>query len=104
MRLILLGAIFVSSFALANVARAATISPDTDASGLFEVVAQRDITVGTDPRTDPGVAVQTSYFGFREMTAGVRSETPFAPEMPQVGPRHEVSLPPEEFVALTTRR
>src|SRR5690242_17387149 len=62
----ILGALFVSAFGLAGQLHAAAISPDADTSAMFTVIGKTE-AAGTDPRVDPDVAVQTSYFGFREM-------------------------------------
>lgn len=104
LKLILMGAILVAAFGFTGHAQAAVISPDTDTSGLFKIMAEREITTGTDPRSDADVAVQTSYFAFREANVSARPETPFAPEMPQVGPRQQFSLDPQEMVSLVPRR
>ncbi len=101
----MLGAMFVSALGFPGLVQAASISPDTDTSALFNVIAKREMTVGTDPRMDLGVAVQTSYFEFREAALTVRpSGTPFAPEMPQVAPREVAILPLEEITPINARR
>jgi len=104
LKLIMLGAIFVSAFGLAGHIQAGSISPETDTSALFDVIAKREATAGTDPQSNAAVAIQTSYFEFREATLVARPETPFAPEMPPVGPREEFVLPAEETAILITRR
>jgi len=102
--MIMLGAIFVSAFGLAGHIQAGSISPETDTSALFDVIAKREATMGTDPQLNAVTAIQTSYFGFREASLVARPETPFAPEMPPVGPREEFGPPPEETAVLVTRR
>ena len=104
LRLILMGAIFVATLGFNGQAHAAVISPDPDTSGLFQVMAVREITTGTDPRSDAVVAVQSSYFEYRESNVVPRPETLFAPEMPQVGPRQQFRLDAEETVSFISRR
>lgn len=104
LKLILMGAIFVATFGFTGRVQAAVISPDPDTAGLFNVLAEREITTGTDPRSDAAVAVQTSYFAFREASVSTPAEAPFAPEMPQVGPRPQFTLDSEETVSFVPRR
>ena len=104
MKLIILGALSLFICTFANNAQAASISPETDTNALFDVITRSTATVGTDPRTDPDAAVQTSYFGFREANRTSLPETPFAPEMPRVEPRPAAAIPPEEMLPLVTRR
>jgi len=83
---------------------AATISPDSDSSGMFAVIAEPEWTTGTDPRLDRQTAVQTSYFEYRESIRPEMPEAPFAPKMPRLEPELAMGLSKEDSLRLMTRR
>lgn len=95
---------FLSALALTSPLSAASISPDSDSSGMFGVIAERAWIDGTDPRSDRRLAVEASYFDFRESLHPVAVETPFAPRMPGVETNPSVALTQEESLRLMTRR
>ena len=104
MNLNLLGVCLLSALVLTSPLAAATISPDSDSSGMFAVMGERAWIEGTDPRSDRQFAVETSYFEFRENTRTVGMETPFAPRMPRVETNSGMALTQEESFGWMTRR
>lgn len=104
MNLNVLGVFLLSALVLTSPLAAATISPDSDSSGMFGVMSERAWMEGTDARSDRQLAVQTSYFEFRESTRAVGVETPFAPRMPRVETSSGMAITQEESQRLMTRR
>ncbi|MBN8730001.1 MAG: hypothetical protein J0L64_05620 [Acidobacteria bacterium] len=99
-----LGVFLLSALVLTIPLSAATISPDTDSSGMFGVIAKHAWMESAAPRYDRQLAVETSYFAFRERARPVAGETPFAPRMPRLEASSDVALTQEERLRLMTRR
>jgi len=100
----LLVVLFLSTLVCTSPLCAATISPDSDSSGMFAVMSEPQWMAVTDPRSDRRLAVQTSYFEFRERALSLAAETPFAPRMPRVEVDSDMALTQEEGLRLMTRR
>ena len=104
MNLNVLGVFLLSALALTSPLAAATISPDSDSSGMFAVMGERAWMEGADARSDRHLAVEASYFEFRERERPVALDTPFAPRMPRVEVNSDMALTQEERLRLMTRR
>lgn len=104
MNLNLLVVFLLSALVLTSPLSAATISPDSDSSGMFAVMSERDWTAGADARSDRHLAVESSYFEFRERARPAALDTPFAPRMPRVEVTSDMALTQEERLRLMTRR
>lgn len=100
---LIMGAFCLSAFGLAGQLRAAVLSPDADTSALFTVIAKTE-AAGSDPRIDPEFAVQSSYFGFREMIHVRPQEAPFAPRMPRLERPAQVAVPGEATYSMSPSR
>lgn len=102
-----IGVLVVSLF-MATAGWAATIppeaSPEERMDGWFQTWSARDVSVAVTPEADRESAMEASFFAFREREQPARVTPPFAPQMPSVAMREDLTLSREDSLRLSRRR